>query len=291
MARTNFVQSLLGFDPELVVSEDVYLYLLMASRGPFVFTGGATAAWHWRSTSGENSMLSVDQVQWLDAGQRVIRRLKHVPFVVSSPFDQISEAAVGYQDEMRLDGEILPEFALGESVRGGGEIAAKVILKRFNAPEPEGIWSRVKVAEFHVNLADDVRIQGGFLTIEFTAALGPNDSNIIEVEIEGGATARLEVHKWAIAHRLMVPVHSGISGYMRVMVRAAEVCPGTADGVDKRDLAVYLQAIEMASPSLEPWRTLDFQRGRRRKRCSCSISARRLANSLLSALSSWRPSC
>lgn len=44
-------------DPKLIVVEDVYLYFLFLRRGDFLFSWQATANWHWRSTSEDNSML------------------------------------------------------------------------------------------------------------------------------------------------------------------------------------------------------------------------------------------
>lgn len=44
-------------DPKLVVAEDFYLYLLFLRRGDFMFSWRATANWHWRTTSEDNSML------------------------------------------------------------------------------------------------------------------------------------------------------------------------------------------------------------------------------------------
>jgi phosphoglycerol transferase len=45
-------------DPKIEVSEDVYFMGLMAGRTRVGFTGMATAAWHWRSTTNDNGMLS-----------------------------------------------------------------------------------------------------------------------------------------------------------------------------------------------------------------------------------------
>lgn len=45
-------------DPKLVVAEDVYLYLLYLRRGAFLFSWRATAEWHWRSSSEDNSMMA-----------------------------------------------------------------------------------------------------------------------------------------------------------------------------------------------------------------------------------------
>ena len=48
-------------DPQLEVAEDVYFMALMAGRTRFAFTGMATAAWHWRSTTKDNWTLSHPQ--------------------------------------------------------------------------------------------------------------------------------------------------------------------------------------------------------------------------------------
>ena len=45
-------------DPKIELSEDVYFMALMAGRTRFGFTGMATAAWHWRSTTKDNWTLS-----------------------------------------------------------------------------------------------------------------------------------------------------------------------------------------------------------------------------------------
>ncbi|MET4608592.1 hypothetical protein ABIB90_008098 [Bradyrhizobium sp. JR4.1] len=45
-------------DPELVVAEDVYLYLTLMLKGPFVCSWKPTAEWNWRSTMRDNVMFS-----------------------------------------------------------------------------------------------------------------------------------------------------------------------------------------------------------------------------------------
>lgn len=67
-------------DPGLEVSEDVYFYLLLASRHSFQFSGRVTAVWNWRSNAADNSMLAVSQQRWARCGAAVIERLAHVQF-------------------------------------------------------------------------------------------------------------------------------------------------------------------------------------------------------------------
>lgn len=45
-------------DPELIVAEDVYLYLTLLLKGPFVASWRPTAEWNWRSTMRDNVMFS-----------------------------------------------------------------------------------------------------------------------------------------------------------------------------------------------------------------------------------------
>jgi len=58
LARRNVLEDGISEDPRLVVGEDVYLYQLFLHCGDFLFSWRATANWHWRSNSGDNSMIS-----------------------------------------------------------------------------------------------------------------------------------------------------------------------------------------------------------------------------------------
>lgn len=93
MARTPFVQAQIGGDPLLTVSEDVYLFLLLAAHGPFGFTGSVTAQWHWRSGAADNSMLAVDRATWDGDVARVKTLLADRPFRRTLSFAQLNRAA------------------------------------------------------------------------------------------------------------------------------------------------------------------------------------------------------
>lgn len=67
-------------DPGLEVSEDVYFYLLLATRHGFRFSGTVSAIWNWRSNAADNSMLAVSQQRWARCGAAVIERLAHMQF-------------------------------------------------------------------------------------------------------------------------------------------------------------------------------------------------------------------
>jgi Glycosyl transferase family 2/Glycosyl transferases group 1 len=56
LARRNALTSQILRDPELIVAEDVYLYLLLMMKGPFVPSWNPTAEWNWRSSAKDNVM-------------------------------------------------------------------------------------------------------------------------------------------------------------------------------------------------------------------------------------------
>lgn len=62
-------------DPKLAVAEDIYLYCLFLRRGDFQFSWSATANWHWRATSGDNS--AKKETNWEQCVDRVRLRTKY----------------------------------------------------------------------------------------------------------------------------------------------------------------------------------------------------------------------
>lgn len=69
LARKETIEDGIFADPKLIVAEDVYLYLLFLRRGDFLFSWRATANWHWRSTSKDNS--SIYETRLAQSIQRV----------------------------------------------------------------------------------------------------------------------------------------------------------------------------------------------------------------------------
>jgi phosphoglycerol transferase len=80
VARRRVLDDEVLADPALEVGEDVYLYLLLASRHRFRHSGRATVLWNWRSRAGDNSMLAVSQQRWARCAEAIGRRLAHVEF-------------------------------------------------------------------------------------------------------------------------------------------------------------------------------------------------------------------
>lgn len=75
LARKSVLKDGIFEDPKLIVAEDVYLYHLLLRHGDFLFSWRATANWHWRSTSKDNSML-LETCQ-AECGKRVMLRTQY----------------------------------------------------------------------------------------------------------------------------------------------------------------------------------------------------------------------
>ena len=80
LARMEILTPAVLEDPELEVAEDMYFYLLLASRHQFFFSGTVSAIWNWRSKSADNSMLAISQDRWALNGEHMLRRLSQVTF-------------------------------------------------------------------------------------------------------------------------------------------------------------------------------------------------------------------
>jgi glycosyltransferase involved in cell wall biosynthesis len=57
LARKAVLEHGILVDPRLIVAEDVYLYQLFLHHGNFLFSWRATANWHWRSSTKDNSTI------------------------------------------------------------------------------------------------------------------------------------------------------------------------------------------------------------------------------------------
>jgi hypothetical protein len=69
LARKTVLQERDMADPKLTVAEDMYLYFLFLRRGDFLFSWRASANWHWRSTSKDNSM--IHETGWAQCIERI----------------------------------------------------------------------------------------------------------------------------------------------------------------------------------------------------------------------------
>lgn len=75
LARKSLLQARDLADPNLAVSEDMYLYRLFLRHGDFLFSWHASANWHLRSSSGDNSI--TQETCWEQCADRVRLRTKY----------------------------------------------------------------------------------------------------------------------------------------------------------------------------------------------------------------------
>ncbi|CAN5375396.1 hypothetical protein BH10PSE1_BH10PSE1_11090 [soil metagenome] len=170
LARREFVAEVIGPDPRLIVVEDVYLYLLMASAGPFLFTGSPTACWHWRSPEGDNSMFAVPREVWREQSARVRRRLSRTAFVVASLPSTLAELP---DSDWQTLAYLAPErLKAGESIGVGSGFEDRFPCEGFHPTDNGGeLWSRERTASITLGLTPDLIASGGVLTV--TGRLGP----------------------------------------------------------------------------------------------------------------------
>ncbi|AQR60883.1 hypothetical protein BZG35_03855 [Brevundimonas sp. LM2] len=241
LARRDFIQSAIGEDPELVVVEDVYLYLLMASSGPFRFTGSATALWHWRSqTDGDNSMFAIDQNIWAENGKRVMRRLARMPFLVSSLPGKLPGAndpnwetashqpAVGlrYGDTVSVD----RDFVIAHRCLGFHPIGEGI-----------GLWSKETVSIVVVHLSRGAAEGGCVLLVTCAGAFDPEVSDQwIRISLSSGASVRLPVTDWE-TRQISLEIPPGGSTAITLSVTTSHfVNPGRHGSADDRDLGARI---------------------------------------------------
>lgn len=102
ICRSALLDQDLLVDPLTEYGEDMYFYLLVASRSTLGFTGSPTAIWNWRSTSKDNYMLSIDGTAMHLGLNRMRRRLQaaHIQsrFLVADAATEDQAAAAVEQD-------------------------------------------------------------------------------------------------------------------------------------------------------------------------------------------------
>jgi hypothetical protein len=79
LARGKVLRGAVLDNPQLSLAEDIYLFLMMVARYPYIFTGRASAVYYWRSGQTESSRAAaVDE--WERQQARMLLRLMRMPF-------------------------------------------------------------------------------------------------------------------------------------------------------------------------------------------------------------------
>jgi len=246
MARTAAVHEVMGEDPCLEVVEDVYLYLLLLSRGSFAFTGSPTSTWHWRSTAADNSMLSVDQSIWGTSVNRIARRLENLQFRAESSYKTlaaISASMVGGETDAKVPGKIA-EVDFNDEVDGGSAIADHARLTGFHMPETGGVWSRQPEAVMEVTLGPNVAGEGGVLLLEAMCAYGGGSGRSMKLAIPDVGEHSVPVRDWSIVP-LRFDLKAGIKRNLKIELCAPEVVKVNSDSGEDRALGIYIKSMRV----------------------------------------------
>ncbi len=265
MAERVFIQSRIGDDPELVVVEDVFLYLLLASDGPFGFTGSPTAQWHWRSHTNDNSMRAVEQTVWQDCVARSKFRLANIPFRSALTFDEllnppVSGSAVRAEVVDERAPESLSPLNFNHAIEGGLDFKAKTILSGFHEPEIGGIWSSAHSASVLFTLGSQVREQGGTLIVECLGSMTDVVDRWIELGIEGQEHQRLKITDWSIKSvEFVLPPVSASPVVLKLT--SSHLIEPAQNSKERRQLGGFLKTIRVVASS-EPAAALSGPPGR-----------------------------
>ncbi|CAN5333142.1 hypothetical protein BH10PSE2_BH10PSE2_07710 [soil metagenome] len=241
LARRDFVHEIMNEDPELVVVEDVYLYLLMASAGPFRFTGSATALWHWRSqTDGDNSMFAIDQNIWAESGVRVKRRLARMPFLVSALPGGLPRANDASWET--ASHRHAASLAFGSTVACNASFVENYRCLGFHpAGEGDGIWSKESPAIVVISITAGAAEAGGVLLVRYNAAFDPSlcDQWVQFTLSDGGAT-RAPVTSWNV-EQIALRIPPGSNHMVTISLTTSHtINPASHGSPDNRELGARI---------------------------------------------------
>lgn len=250
MARREVLSSIIEDDPQLEVIEDVYLYLLLAQRGPFAFTGSATAVWHWRSAQADNSMTSVSLSKWMRDGERVARRLENLRFNYVPDLGSLkllkpkrmSTIEVGTQ----FDGvSELEPIDYETIIDGGTALSERVAFKGFHPAEVSGVWSREEDAQMVMKLDGEVQAAGGEVTIEFISSDTGEKGRYVEFRIGEENFIRVEATGWGVK-KTILGIPSGSSDTCTIHVKIDSLFSPGSDMTDTRKLGVHIKSLHVS---------------------------------------------
>jgi phosphoglycerol transferase len=231
IARRELLDEAVLADPELEVTEDVYLYLLLASRTDFRSSFRPTALWHWRQVARDNSMVAVAGDKWRRAASKISYRLRHLQLPAAPPLLQ----AAG------------PPFVLqlGALTDLNADVVARSEGGCLNLGEPEGVWTSATRSFVRLLLSDFV--QDGRIVLEFAAAGAPRTPpQSVRISIDDQPLYSGSAQAWERI-RIDKPLKFARSRNVVILRVECDVtfCPVRAgeSSSDERDLGVLLAKI------------------------------------------------
>lgn len=251
IARSTALDTKTLRDPGYVVAEDIYLYFMLARSGTFKLYPSATAIWHFRSTSKDNSMLGVSQTVWdNDVGKMLLRvsqermynglTVAEMRQMLNLPAPKVTEPVVPQRGQAIAPLKtvaITPAHTSG--VRKWG----------FHAPEPEGIWSAASDAGIALKMdGPHAKVQ---LELSFVPSGSQRGTQHVVIEVNGERFFAGAVRGWGLmtASRELsfhIPTETLV-----VRVRCKYLVAPANGSADVRSLGVFLSRIKYVPVSSE----------------------------------------
>jgi phosphoglycerol transferase len=185
IASTSCLDSRLLIDPEMVVAEDMYLYLILLQNGPFKLNPNPTAYWHWRSTNRENSMLNVMDETWSYEANRMLTKLNQEVLpngITLGDMRHILDAA-----PIKGKPTVQPypmRLMKGQSITLSEQYVAGTRQHNLHGVEPSGVWTSAEYANLQLRLespASQILVR-----IEFDAVHAPAQGfQYVQLSING----------------------------------------------------------------------------------------------------------
>jgi len=183
IGRAELLNGRILCDPQLEVAEDVYLFLLLASRTEFRSSFRPTAIWHWRSVSRDQSMLAVDSERWRRAAAKLTLRLAYVPLPATMTLSRVAQ----------------PPFVLelGVAAAFNPDVVARSQGGALNPGEPAGVWTSATRSYMRLLLSDF--IQNGRILLEFAASgASPTATQNVRISMDDQPIYNGPVRAWVL---------------------------------------------------------------------------------------------
>jgi hypothetical protein len=229
IARAELLNEDVLVNPQLEVGEDVYLFLLLASRTKFQSSFRPTAIWHWRSVSRDQSMLVVDSDRWRRAAAKLALRLAYIPLPATMTLSRVAQ----------------PPFVLelGVVTSFDPEVVARSQGGALNSGELAGVWTSATRGFMRLLLSDFV--QNGQILLEFAVSgTSPAATQNVRISMDDQPIYNGPVRAWVLI-RVERPFRFARSRNV-AMLRVecdSTFSPLQAGGANGRELGVLLSKI------------------------------------------------
>jgi phosphoglycerol transferase len=245
IARSSALDKRALIDPELVVAEDMYLYFMLARKGSFKLSPTPTAYWHWRSTSGDNSMLGVEGTIWEREMTKVVLRLDQEVMHNGMSFVEMREL-LGLNAPSQ---PIIPVRAATIDPDIATYFSPALVVgtrqRNLHEPEADGVWTSAIDASLQVKLSKPANWFA--LQLDFRASNSKHKrEQDVEISINGEILFSASTDDWGLISARGKIHFTTATDVLFIRVRCGYTTMPEDEFVngDKRPLGVFLSQIK-----------------------------------------------